>query len=88
MLIDPELLNILVCPQTHQPVALADEALVRRVNENIAAGTARNGEGRAIEEPVDGGLVREDGRVLYPIRDELPIMLIDEAIVIGEGLSA
>ncbi len=31
-------------------------------------------------EKIDGGLVREDGKCLYPIRGNIPIMLIDEAI--------
>jgi uncharacterized protein YbaR (Trm112 family) len=33
-----------------------------------------------VTEPVDGGLVRSDGRFLYPIRDDIPIMLVEEAI--------
>jgi len=39
MAIDPELLQVLRCPETHQPVTIADEALIASLNEQIAAGT-------------------------------------------------
>ena len=34
----------------------------------------------AVSEPLDEGLIREDDKVLYPVREDIPIMLIDEAI--------
>ena len=79
-MVDPELLRILVCPDTHQPLTEADEALVARVNEAIAAGTARTVEDRPVEEPIEGGLLREDGQVLYPVREDIPVLLIEEGI--------
>jgi uncharacterized protein len=79
-MIDQELLDILVCPETKQPVRPADGALLDRVNAAIASGTLGNRAGRILSESVSEGLVREDGAVLYPIRDDIPVMLIDEAI--------
>jgi len=80
--IDPELLAILVCPETHQSLALAAEAEVARVNERIASGAQRTVAGAEVLEPVDGGLVREDGRVLYPIRQGIPVLLVEEGLVL------
>lgn len=79
-MVDPELLEILVCPETKQPVRVADNDLVERINLAIQSGEIRNRAGEQVKDPIDGGLVREDGVLLYPVREDIPIMLIDEAL--------
>jgi uncharacterized protein YbaR (Trm112 family) len=79
-MIDPELLKILCCPETHQPLALAEPNLIHSLNERIQGGQIRNRAGQPVKEKIDGGLVRRDGSFLYPIRQNIPVMLIDEAI--------
>ncbi len=79
-MVDPELLEILVCPETHQPVRPAEDELLSRLNEAIRSGGVTNRGGNAVGDPVEEGLVREDNKVLYPVREDIPIMLIDEAI--------
>jgi len=85
MAISSQLLEILVCPDNRTPVRLADQQLIDRINEGIAAGRVVNRRGDAVRDKIDGGLVREDGKLLYPIRDDIPVMLIDEGIPICEG---
>jgi len=85
MAIDQQLLDILACPETKEPVALADDVLIARLNAAIEAGTLKNRVGENVSERIDGGLVRQDQKYLYPIRDDIPIMLIDEGIPL-EGL--
>lgn len=79
-LIDPELLEILACPETHQSLSLADEALLSDINAKIAAGGFQNVGGAAVTEALEAGLVREDRKVVYPIRDSIPVLLIDEGL--------
>ena len=79
-MMDAELLKILCCPETHQGISLADPSLVEKLNQQIAAGKLRNRGGQPLTEKVDGGLMRADGRFVYPIRQDIPVMLIDEAI--------
>ena len=79
-MVDPELLEILVCPETKTPVHLADDALMERVNRAVSEGRLVTRGGRTLTERLEGGLVRSDGRLLYPIQDGIPVMLIDEAL--------
>jgi uncharacterized protein YbaR (Trm112 family) len=81
-MIDEQLLEILACPEDKSPVHLAEAALVQRVNAAIAAGRLANRAGQPVGEAIDGGLVRADGKWLYPIRDDIPVMLVEEAIAL------
>ena len=84
-MVDQELLDILVCPETKQAVRTADEALLERLNAAIRGGAVTNRGGDTVTDPVAQGLVREDGSLLYPVRDDIPIMLIDEAIPLPDS---
>ena len=83
-IIDPQLLEILCCPETKQPVALVEDEVIDRVNAGIQSRTVKNRGGKTVEEKIDGGLLREDRKYLYPIRESIPIMLEDEAIPFEE----
>lgn len=82
-MIDKDLLSLLACPETKKDLELADEETLRRVNEAIAAGTLRNKAQEKVTEPIEGGLFRVgDKSALYPIRDNIPILLVDELIIL------
>ena len=80
MPVDRELLEILVCPETRQPVRLASSDQLDAVNRRIRAGELRNRGGDPVKEPIQEGLVREDGKVLYPVDDGIPVMLVEQSI--------
>ncbi len=82
-MLDQVLLEILVCPETKQPVALADDSVLDNLNLRIAAGEVTNRGGTDVTTPLEAGLVREDGKLLYPVRESIPIMLLDEAILLA-----
>lgn len=84
MALDQELLDILVCPETKQPVSLADAELLDRLNARVRDGTLENRAVQTVAEPLDAALVREDRVVCYAIRDDIPIMLIEEAIPLDQ----
>jgi uncharacterized protein YbaR (Trm112 family) len=77
---DPEILKILCCPETHQEVRLAEPTVIDKLNRQIAAGTLKNRAGQLVQQRLEGGLIRADGKFLYPIRHDIPAMLVDEGI--------
>ncbi|MBK7948181.1 MAG: hypothetical protein IPK00_05470 [Deltaproteobacteria bacterium] len=80
MPIDQQLLAILICPESGQPLALAEPPLLAKLNAEIRAERLRNRCGEVLKKDIREGLVREDGRFLYVIDDDIPIMLIDQSI--------
>jgi uncharacterized protein YbaR (Trm112 family) len=84
-IISDELLAMVQCPETRQKLRRADEPLVAELNRSIEAGQLRNRGGDKLEKPLDAGLVREDGTVLYPVIDGIPVLLIDEGIPLKAG---
>ena len=79
---NPELLEILVCPETRQPVSQADAPLLAKLNAEIEARRLCNRGGESLSKPIEEGLLREDGRVLYVVDDGIPVMLVEESIEI------
>ena len=80
--VDPELLSILRCPESLQPVRLADDSVVRRLQELARHGTLKNLQGDIIGPDFEALLIREDGKRAYLVRDGIPVMLIDEAMAL------
>ena len=79
-MINHSLLDILVCPETKQPLRVVDSTVLETLNASISSGSVRNRGGEAVTGAVSEALIRADGEVLYPVRDDIPIMLIDESI--------
>ena len=83
-MIDKELLEILACPLDRTPLCVADEELLARLNRAITAGQIKNREGHPIKKTLQGGLVRQDKTILYPIVDDIPVLLVDDAIPLDQ----
>jgi len=80
MAVSDDLLEILVCPETRQPLTRAPADLLERLNQQVSAGTLRNRGGDPVGQPIAEGLLREDGKVLYVVDDDIPVMLVEESI--------
>lgn len=78
--IEPDLLAILVCPETHRPLRPMDEEALAAVNRRIAAGELTNRKGDALVQPLTEALVRDGDDLLYPVDDGIPVLLIEEAV--------
>ncbi len=83
-MINKELLAILVCPIDRTPLSIVDDQVVAQVNQAIAAGRVTNRVGRLVDQPIDGGLLRDDNALLYPVFDGIPVLLAEEAIPLAQ----
>ena len=83
-MIDKDLLAILCCPETRQSVTVADSVLVDKINGAVARGGLKNKGDKPVSEQMDGGLIRADQKILYPIREGIPVMLIEEGIPLDQ----
>lgn len=78
--VDPELVEILVCPDTKLNVDLAPAETVEKINLAIKESIVLNVDGQSVNDPLQDGLLREDDKIIYPVRDSIPVMLIGEGI--------
>ncbi len=79
-----ELLDLLCCPETHQPLRAATAEELAAVNRPGVLNRA----GQGPQQVVPDGLVREDGAIFYPVWDNIPCLLIEEGILLKGQTSA
>lgn len=80
--VDPGLLAILRCPESLQPLRMADDEIVRRLRQQARQGTLKNIRDSKVADDFEAVLVRQDGKRAYLIRDAIPVMLVDEALAL------
>jgi uncharacterized protein YbaR (Trm112 family) len=84
-MIRQELARMLVCPENRMALEIASDELVAKLNRAISARQLTNRLGQTVQKPLSGGLVRDDRTILYPIVDDIPMMLIDEGIPLDQS---
>ncbi len=79
-MLDEDSVRRLRCPVNLGRLTQADDELIARVNRLIEGPGLSTRGGQPQSERVDGGLVTEDRRHLYPIQDGIVCMLGESAI--------
>ena len=77
---DKKLLDIVCCPLTKLPLEILDSERLTRLNAAIAAGSVANRGSQGVQDPFPSALVTRDGRLAYPVRDGIPILLEEESV--------
>lgn len=77
---DKRLLDILCCPVSKTPLRPLRKDELGHVNHAIAEGNVDTIDGTGIRKPLDDGLITTDGKVIYRIEDDIPVLLPEEGI--------
>ena len=77
---DQALLDIPCDPVSKTPLIALDKADLGKLNEAIAGGDVVTVEGEPVPSALEAALITEDRRVIYPIEDDIPILLADRGI--------
>ena len=77
---DKRLLDILCCPATKVPVRPLAKAELDSLNRSIAGGGVQTVDHAAVSGALQSGLITTDGKLIYRIDDDIPVMLANEAI--------
>ena len=80
MAVDRKLLDILCCPVTKIPVRMLPKDKLQKLNEAIAQGNVHYVDGRVIEDQLEEGLITENGKTVYRVKEGIPVMLQEEGI--------
>lgn len=80
MPIKKELLDILCCPVTKEAVEMLPADKLAHVNDLIAEGKIKTVDGKPVETRIDEALITTDGKTIYRIDDDIPVMLVDMGI--------
>jgi len=80
MTVDGKLLEILCCPVSKTPLIRLSAKRLKLLNKAIAGGEVETVRGDKIDQPLREALVTEDSRVIYPVIDDIPILLEDRGI--------
>lgn len=80
MPIDGKLLEILCCPVSKTPLVRLPADKLRKLNAAITAGEVQYVHGETVTDALAEGLMTEDAHVIYPVVDDIPMLLEEKRI--------
>ena len=75
-----ELYTLLVCTVTGERLRLMDSSEVSHLNEQIRSGEIHARSSAETPRPIDGGLLAQQAGLVYPIRNDIPYLLPEDAL--------
>ena len=80
MPVNGKLLEILCCPVSKTPLAMLGRQKLDKLNDAIRSGEALFVDGEKVKDPLQEALITEDGKVVYPVQDDIPVLLEEKGI--------
>lgn len=80
MPIDGKLLEILCCPVSKTPLTRLPASQLKKLNLAIDSGDALHVHGEPVSGKLREALITEDSKVIYPVIDDIPILLEEKGI--------
>lgn len=75
MPVDGKLLEILCCPVSKTPLRHLEKSRLAKLNRAIEAGEVQYVRGEQVEGVLSEALITEDSKVIYPVIDDIPVLL-------------
>lgn len=80
MPVDGKLLEILCCPVSKTPLRHLESKRLDKLNRAIEAGEVQYVHGETVDAPLSEALITEDAKVIYPVNDNIPVLLESRGI--------
>jgi len=80
MTVDGKLLEILCCPVSKVALNRLQPTRLQKLNQAIEAGQVQYVHGEAVTAPLQEALITEDGKVIYPVVENIPLLLEEKGI--------
>jgi uncharacterized protein YbaR (Trm112 family) len=80
MPVDGKLLEILCCPVSKTPLGMLGKTRLEELNTLITNGEALFINGDKVSETLAEALITDDSRVIYPVQDDIPVLLEEKGI--------
>lgn len=84
MSIDANLLDIICCPVSRLPLEVMPAATLGALNRRIEEAKLVSRDGETLTEPLSEALITRDGKLAYPVREGIPVLLEDSGIVLAQ----
>lgn len=80
MPVDGKLLEILCCPVSKTPLTILGKELLDKLNAAIDSNELLYIDNSKVTDKLQEGLITEDGKVVYAVQDDIPVLLEEKGI--------